>query len=148
MTMPSYPIPKDLVAEYSAACQIVSQYEELRALGPVDPDKAAWAGQELETKTLIERITQLVYDLEFQTNARTQDQKDCHNNFVIWRKKYHDPLKRRIAILESAVSDEEWDTANPGTSDGETSWRINVNTLINNRTMLGRKVQEDSDVHQ
>ena len=42
--MPSYPIPKDLVAEYSAACQIVSQYEELCALAPVDPEKAAWAG--------------------------------------------------------------------------------------------------------
>ena len=106
--MPSYPIPKDLVAEYSAACQIVSQYEELCALGPVDPDKAAWAGQELETKTLIERI----------------------------------------AILESAVSDDEWDTANPGTSDGETRWRTNVNTLINNRTMLGRRIQEDNDVRQ
>jgi hypothetical protein len=77
--MPSYPIPKDLVAEYSAACQIVSQYEELRALGPVDPDKAAWAGQELETKTLIERIAILesaVSDEEdgwIRTNERMPD---------------------------------------------------------------------------
>ena len=50
-------------------------------------------------------------------------------------------LIERIAILESAVSDEEWDTANPGTSDGETRWRTNVNTLINNRTVLGRHPQ-------
>ena len=104
--MSNYSIPKDLVAEYSAACQIVSLYEELRAHGPVDPDKLAWAGQELETKTLIERI----------------------------------------AILESAVSDEEWDAANPGTSDGETRWRTNVNTLINNRIRCGTALRASSRV--
>jgi hypothetical protein len=30
MVMQKCPIPSDLVGEYSAACQIVSQYEELR----------------------------------------------------------------------------------------------------------------------
>ena len=72
--MPSYPIPKDLVAEYSAACQIVSQYEELRALGPVDPDKAAWAGQELETKTLIERIAILTAALKSAWECEEPDE--------------------------------------------------------------------------
>ena len=72
--MPSYPIPKDLVAEYSAACQIVSLYEELRARGPVDPDKAAWAGQELETKNLIERIVILTAALKSAWECEDPDE--------------------------------------------------------------------------
>jgi hypothetical protein len=33
-------------------------------MGPVDPDKASWAGQELYTKTLIERIALLTAALK------------------------------------------------------------------------------------
>ena len=64
MVMQKCSIPSDLVGEYSAACQIVSQYEELRSMGLVDPDKASWAGQELYTKTLIERIALLTAALK------------------------------------------------------------------------------------
>ena len=72
--MPKYPVPRDLVEEYSAACQIVSQYEELRSLGTVDPEKAAWAGQELATKELIERVTVLTAALKSSWDEEEPDE--------------------------------------------------------------------------